>query len=258
MRKEAMTFEDIDQLEAYVGTYVPTYSFALSTIGQLNKKTIGLLETSKSLEDFKQEFQSHLDTLADKLISANDVLPGDSTLEQTWKICSSSNRLDKVVRLLYLKSKCEVDPFTFINGVKYACESGLTVNKLLDLIVSLKREGFYGNLDETLTKLRGVEEHKQLVVYTPRPKQEQTKKQQKPKDKKMHNDFNNQNFNNAEFERGFREATAEFQRKLDENSRIMAEREKAHKRFNNVIMGLTAAALGCCGYVAYKLLSDKE
>lgn len=252
-----MTFEDIDQLEAYVGTYVPTYAFALSTIGQLNKKTISLLETSKSLEDFKQEFQSHLDTLADKLISANDVLPGDSTLEQTWKICSSSNRLDKVVRLLYLKSKCEVDPFTFINGVKYACESGLTVNKLLDLIVSLKREGFYGNLDETLTKLRGVEEHKQLVVYTPRSKQEQTKKQNNKKDNKMHNDFFNQNFQ-AELNREFDRKAAEFQRQFEEQAEMVKKQEQKHKIMSNILIGLNIAALGCVSYIAYKVFSERS
>lgn len=257
MRKEAMTFEDIDQLEAYVGTYVPTYSFALSTIGQLNKKTIGLLETSKSLEDFKQEFQSHLDMLADKLISANDILPDDSTLEQTWKICSSNNRLDKVVKLLYLKSKCEVDPFTFINGVKYACESGLTVNKLLDLIVSLKREGFYGNLDETLTKLRGVEEHKQLVVYTPRPKQEQTKKQNNKKDNKMHNDFFNQNFH-EEFNREFNRKAAEFHRQFEEQVEEVRKEERKHKIVRNVLIGLNVAALGCVSYIAYKIFSERS
>lgn len=252
-----MTFEDIDQLEAYVGTYVPTYSFALSTIGQLNKKTIDLLEKAKSLEDFKQEFQSHLDTLADKLISVNDILPDDSVLEQTWKICSSTNRLDKVVKQLYLKSKCEVDPFTFINGVKYACESGLTVNKLLDLIVSLKREGFYGNLDETLTKLRGVEEHKQLVVYTPRPKQEQTKKQNNKKDNKMHNDFFNQNFH-EEFNREFNRKAAEFHRQFEEQVEEVRKEERKHKIMSNILIGLNIAALGCVSYVAYKIFSERS
>ena len=252
-----MTFEDIDQLEAYVGTYVPTYTFALSTIGQLNKNTISLLENSKSLEDFKQNFQSHLDTLADKLISANDVLPDDLTLEQTWKICSSVNRLDKVVKLLYLKSKCEVDPFTFINGVKYACESGLTVNKLLDLIVSLKREGFYGNLDETLTKLRGVEEHKQLVVYTPRPKQEQTKKQTKKDNKMYNNDFFNQNFQ-EELNREFNRKADEFQRQFEEQAERVRKEEQKHRTVRNVLIGLNIAALGCVSYIAYKIFSNKE
>ena len=257
MRKEAMTFEDIDQLEAYVGTYVPTYSFALSTIGQLNKKIIDLLETSKSLEDFKQEFQSHLDTLADKLISANDILPDASALEQIFQVCSSANRLDKVIKQLYLKSKCEVDPFTFINGVKYACESGLTVNKLLDLIVSLKREGFYGNLDETLTKLRGVEEHKQLVVYTSRPKQEQTKKQQKQKDNKMHNDFFNQNFQ-EEMNREFNRKADEFRRQFEEQVEEVRKEERKHKIVSNVLIGLNIAALGCVSYVAYKIFSERS
>lgn len=252
-----MTFEDIDQLEAYVDIYVPTYSFTLSTIGQLNKKTIDLLETSKSLKDFKQSFQSHLDMLADKLISVNDILPDDPTLEQTWKICSSSNRLDKVVKQLYLKSKCEVDPFTFINGVKYACESGLTVNKLLDLIVSLKREGFYGNLDETLTKLRGVEEHKQLVVYTPRPKQEQTKKQNNKKDNKMHNDFFNQNFH-EEFNREFNRKAAEFHRQFEEQVEEVRKEERKHKIVRNVLIGLNIAALGCVSYIAYKIFSERS
>ena len=251
-----MTFEDIDQLEAYVGTYVPTYTFALSTIGQLNKNTISLLETSKSLEDFKKEFQNHLDTLADKLISANDVLPDDSTLEQTWKICSSANRLDKVVKLLYLKSKCEVDPFTFINGVKYACESGLTVNKLLDLIVSLKREGFYGNLDETLTKIRGAEEHKQLVVYTPRPKQ-QNKTQQNKGQKMYNNDFFNQNFQ-KELNREFNRKADEFQRQFEEQAERVRKEEQKHKTIRNVLIGLNIAALGCVSYIAYKIFSERS
>nr|DAR73841.1 MAG TPA: hypothetical protein [Caudoviricetes sp.] len=252
-----MTFEDIDQLEAYVGTYVPAYTFALSTIGQLNKNAISLLEKAKSLEDFKQEFQSHLDTLTDKLISANDILPDDSVLEQTWKICSSTNRIDKVVKQLYLKSKCEVDPFTFINGVKYACESGLTVNKLLDLIVSLKREGFYGNLDETLTKLRGIEEHKQLVVYTPRPKQDQNKKQNNKKDNKMHNDFFNQNFH-EEFNREFNRKAAEFHRQFEEQVEEVRKEERKHKIVRNVLIGLNVAALGCVSYVAYKIFSERS
>lgn len=252
-----MTFEDIDQLEAYVGTYVPTYTFALSTIGQLNKKTIDLLEKAKSLEDFKQSFQSHLDTLTDKLISANDILPDDSVLEQIFQVCSSTNRIDKVVKQLYLKSKCEVDPFTFINGVKYACESGLTVNKLLDLIVSLKREGFYGNLDETLTKLRGVEEHKQLVVYTPRPKQEQTKKQNNKKDNKMHNDFFNQNFH-EEFNREFNRKAAEFHRQFEEQVEEVRKEERKHKIVRNVLIGLNVAALGCVSYIAYKIFSERS
>lgn len=251
-----MTFEDIDQLEAYVGTYVPTYSFALSTIGQLNKKTIDLLETSKSLEDFKQEFQSHLDTLTDKLISANDILPDDSTLEQTWKICSSNNRLDKVVKQLYLKSKCEVDPFTFINGVKYACESGLTVNKLLDLIISLKREGFYGNLDETLTKIRGVEEHKQLVVYAPKLKQNKTNNKNK-KDNKMHNDFFNQNFQ-EEMNREFNRKADEFRRQFEEQVEEVKKEERKHKIVRNVLIGLNIAALGCVSYIAYKIFSENR
>lgn len=252
-----MTFEDVDQLEAYVSTYVPMYTFTLSTIGQLNKNTISLLESSKSLEEFKQNFQNHLDTLADKLISANDVLPDDSTLEQTWKICSSPNRLDKVVKLLYLKSKCEVDPFTFINGVKYACESGLTVNKLLDLIVSLKREGFYGNLDETLTKIRGVEEHKQLVVYTPRPKQEQNKKQIKKDNKMYNNDFFNQNFQ-EELNREFNRKADEFQRQFEEQAERVRKEEQKHKTIRNVLIGLNIAALGCVSYIAYKIFSERS
>lgn len=253
-----MTFEDIDQFEVYVDKYVPTYTNALSNIGRLNRSVILLLEKSKTLEEFKQHFQEYLDKLADKILSASDILPDDKTLEQTWQICSSINRLDRVIKLLYLKSKCEVDPFTFITGVKYACSSGLTSNQVIDLLIFMKREGFYGELNESLTELietKGVEEHKQLVAYVPRPKQ-QNKTPQKQKDKKMHNDYNN--FNSAEFERGFKAATEEFQRKLDEQTKLMEEQKKARKRFNNVILGLTAAALGCCGYVAYRLLKDKE
>lgn len=253
-----MTFEDIDQFEVYVDKYVPTYTNALSNIGRLNRSVILLLEKSKTLEEFKQHFQEYLDKLADSILSASDILPDDKTLEQTWQICSSINRLDRVIKLLYLKSKCEVDPFTFITGVKYACSSGLTSNQVIDLLIFMKREGFYGELNESLTELietKGVEEHKQLVAYVPRPKQ-QNKTPQKQKDKKMHNDYNN--FNSAEFERGFKAATEEFQRKLDEQTKLMEEQKKARKRFNNVILGLTAAALGCCGYVAYRLLSNKE
>ena len=254
-----MTFEDIDQFEVYVDKYVPTYTNALSNIGRLNRSVILLLEKSKTLEEFKQHFQEYLDKLADKILSASDILPDDKTLEQTWQICSSINRLDRVIKLLYLKSKCEVDPFTFITGVKYACSSGLTSNQVIDLLIFMKREGFYGKLNDSLTEIieaKGVEEHKQLVAYVPRPKQ-QNKTPQKQKDKKMHNDYNN-NFNSAEFERGFKAATEEFQRKLDEQTKLMEEQKKARKRFNNVILGLTAAALGCCGYVAYRLLKDKE
>lgn len=252
-----MTFEDIDQLEKYVDIYVPTYTFALSNIGQLNKKMINLLESSKSLEEFKQSLQDHLDMLADKLISASDILPDDSTLEQTWKICSSVNRLDKVVKLLYLKSKCEVDPFTFINGIKYACESGLTVNKLLDLIVSLKREGFYGNLDETLTKIRGVEEHKQLIVYVPRPKQEQNKTKNKKDNKMNNNDFFNQNFQ-EEINREFNRKANEFRRQFEEQAEEIRKEEQKHKIVRNVLIGLNVAALACVSYVAYKIFSNKD
>ena len=187
-----MTFEDIDQLEAYVGKYVPTYTLALSNIGRLNRSVVLLLEKSKTLEEFKQYFQEHLDKLADKILSASDILPDEKTLEQTWQICSSVNRLDRVIKLLYLKSKCEVDPFTFITGVKYACSSGLTSNQVIDLLIFMKREGFYGRLNDSLTEIietKGVEEHKQLVAYVPRPKQ-QTKKQNKKDNKMNHNDFN--------------------------------------------------------------------
>jgi len=223
-----MTFEDIDQFEVYVDKYVPTYTNALSNIGRLNRSVILLLEKSKTLEEFKQHFQEYLDKLADKILSASDILPDDKTLEQTWQICSSINRLDRVIKLLYLKSKCEVDPFTFITGVKYACSSGLTSNQVIDLLIFMKREGFYGKLNDSLTEIieaKGVEEHKQLVAYVPRPKQ-QNKTPQKQKDKKMHNDYNN-NFNSAEFERGFKAATEEFQRKLDEQTKLMEEQKKA-------------------------------
>lgn len=253
-----MTFEDIDQFEVYVDKYVPTYTNALSNIGRLNRSVILLLEKSKTLEEFKQHFQEYLDKLADKILSASDILPDDKTLEQTWQICSSINRLDRVIKLLYLKSKCEVDPFTLITGVKYACSSGLTSNQVIDLLIYMKREGFYGKLNDSLTEIietKGVEEHKQLVAYAPRPKQQN--KIQQNKGQKMHNDFNNNNFQNAEFERGFRTAAEEFQRKLDEQTKLMAEQQKARKRFNNVMIGLTAAALGCCGYVAYRLLGGK-
>ena len=127
----------------------------------------------------------------------------------------------------------------------------------MDLIVSLKREGFYGNLDETLTKLRGVEEHKQLVVYTPRPKQEQTKKQNNKKDNKMHNDFFNQNFH-EEFNREFNRKAAEFHRQFEEQVEEVKREERKHKIVRNVLIGLNVAALGCVSYIAYKIFSERS